>query len=88
MGTMDDVEERVRAAGFASVEAAERALKNLRRRRESAIERRIGASSMGDSDFGGGIPIQQWQSLNSAIDKANELPALEAEIRRIESLLA
>lgn len=61
MGAMDNVDERVRAAGFVSVEAAERRLKDLRRRRESAIERRIGASSMGDSDFGGGIPVEQWQ---------------------------
>lgn len=42
---------------------------------------------MGDSDFGGGIPLEKWRAMNSAIDGSNELEKLETEIERIGRLL-
>ena len=74
-------------AGYASIEAAEAALGNLRRRRDEVIDRHISASSLGGSDFGGGLPAQQWRELNAGIDEAARLHEIEARIRELRLLI-
>jgi len=86
--TRSEVPAQVLAAGYASIEAVEMALANLRDRRERAIDQRISVSSLGGDDLGGGMRAEQWRHMNDSIDTANSLAALETEISRLGRLLA
>lgn len=83
-----EVPEKVPAAGYTSVEAAQRALARLEARRERLIDQRISASSVGGDDFGGGMRVEQWRDLNDAIDSGSGLVELERRISDLKEILS
>jgi hypothetical protein len=76
------------AAGFDSVESAQRALSHLIERREGLVDDRLSASSIGGDDLGGGMRGEAWRGLNNAIDQANSLGDIEERIAKLQVLLA
>lgn len=83
-----EVPEKVLAAGYSSVEAAERALARFEARRERVIDQRISASSVGGDDFGGGMRVEQWRDINDAIDSGSGLAELERRINDLKEILS
>lgn len=83
-----EVPEKVLAAGYTSVGAAQRALARLEARRERLIDQRISASSVGGDDFGGGMRVEQWRDLNDAIDSGSGLAELERRISDLKEILS
>ena len=79
----------LRAAGFASVEGALRALKQLRRRRDAAVDQRLDAVSLGGfSGFSQGLTEEERRRINEGIDRANDLADIERRIAKLEWLLS
>lgn len=76
------------AAGFDSVESAQRALNHLIERRERLIDDRLSVSSIGGDDLGGGMRVEAWRGLNNAIDQGNDLGDVEERIAKLQTLLA